>query len=70
MTTTWILGLWPLWSPVILESFRFEDNNDYEYEILLKVFCVLSKNRHPPPDCFIVPFFTKKVSTVIFINGG
>ena len=43
MTTTWILGLWPLWSPVILESFRFEDNNDYEYEILLKVFLRLVK---------------------------
>ena len=27
-----------------LETFRFEDKNDYEYEISFKV---LSKNRHP-----------------------
>jgi len=31
----------------VIESFRFEDENDYEYEILFKVFRVLSKNIHP-----------------------
>ena len=30
-----------------LETFRFEDENEYEYEIWFKVFRVLSKNRHP-----------------------
>ena len=31
-----------------IESFRFEDENDYEYEIKLKVFArVLKKRRHP-----------------------
>ena len=30
-----------------LETFRFEDENDKEYEIWFKVFRVLSKNRHP-----------------------
>ena len=30
-----------------IESFRFDDENDHEYEISFKVFRVLSKNIHP-----------------------
>ena len=31
-----------------LKSFRFEDGNDYEYEICLKVFfCLFLNNRYP-----------------------
>ena len=31
----------------LLETFRFEDEDDHEYEIWLKVFCVFSKYRLP-----------------------
>ena len=32
------------WSrPLLLETFRFEDENDYEYEILLEVFSRILK---------------------------
>ena len=51
-----------------LESFRFEDKNDYEYEIWFKVFSRILKNRHP--ELFSVLFFTRKDSTVIVIEGG
>ena len=31
----------------MLDSFRFEDENDQEYEILLQTFSRILKNRHP-----------------------
>ena len=51
-----------------VETFRFEDENDYEYEIRFKVFRVLSKI--DTPEFFIVLFFTRKDSAVIVIEGG
>ena len=43
-----------------IETFKFEDQDDDEYEIGLKVFFA---------ESFILPFFTRKVSTVIFSEG-
>ena len=54
---------------LIIESFRFEDENKYEYEIKLKVFGRLwSRKRHPGKLHLL--FFTKKVSTVIYTEEG
>ena len=47
-----------------IETFKFEDQDDYEYEIGLKVFSRILKI--DSPESFILPFFTRKVSTVIF----
>ena len=51
-----------------IETFKFEDQNDYEYKIGLKVFSRILKI--DSPESFILPFFTRKVSTVIFSEGG
>ena len=45
-----------------LDSFRFEDENEYEYETLVL------KKRNPGKLTFI--FFTEKVSKVIYSEGG
>ena len=50
-----------------LETFRFKDED--EYEIWLKVFFAYSQNVDSP-ESFILPFFTGKVSTVTFSEGG
>ena len=58
-----------------LETFRFKDendyeyDNDYEYEIWLPSFFAYSQNIDFP-ESLILPFFTRKVSTVIFSEGG
>ena len=44
-----------------LETFRFEDEDDYEYES----FFAYSQNIDSP-ESFILPFLTRKVSIVIF----
>ena len=49
------------------ETFRFNDDN--EYEILTLSFFAYSKNIDSP-ESFILPFFTRKVSTVIFRERG
>ena len=51
-----------------IETYKFEDQDDYEYEIGLKVFSRILKI--DSPESFILPFFTRKVSTVIFSEGG
>ena len=48
---------------------RFEDENDYEYKISFDVFFEYCK-KIATLECFIVLFFTRKVSTVIFIREG
>ena len=53
----------------VIETFRFEDEDDYEYEIWLKIFFASLQNIDFP-ESFILPFFTKKVSTVTFSEGG
>ena len=45
----------------LIETFRFEDENDYEYAYCQKI---------DTPEFFIVLFFTGKVSTVIVIEEG
>ena len=53
---------------LLLETFRFEDEYDinYEYKIRLKPFLVfLKKNRHLGKLHFT--FFNRKVDTLIFI---
>ena len=58
-------------SSVTLESSRFEDENEYEYEIKLKVFARVLKKRHPGKLHFPFFFFPpKKVNTVIYTEGG
>ena len=42
---------------------------DYEYEILFKVFCAYCKTIDTS-KFFIVLFFSRNVTTVIFIEGG
>ena len=53
-----------------IESFRFEDENECEYEIWLKVFYGCSLNKTPGKALYFPsPFFTEKVSTVtVFIR--
>ena len=56
--------------PQLIESFRFEGENKlYEYEIKLEVFARVLKKKDTPAN-FILLFFTKKVSTVIYTEGG
>ena len=47
---------------------RFEDEDDYEYEISFEVFWRFLKIDFP--ESFTLPFFTRKVSIVIFSEGG
>ena len=39
--------------PLMVESFSFEDENEYEYKIQCKFLCVFSKKRHPGKLQFI-----------------
>ena len=62
---------WPFFNTsnqeITIETFRFKDDN--EYEIWLLSFFAYSKNIDSP-ESFILPFFTRKDSTVIFSEGG
>ena len=44
-----------------LESFRFEEDNEYEYEIKLNVFARVLEKKTPGKLHFTSFFFTKKV---------
>ena len=58
-------------STMSLESFRFEDKNEYRYDITLKVFArVVKKKRLPGKLHFPFFFCHKKISTVIYTEGG
>ena len=52
-----------------IETFMFEDENDYEYEIWFQVFSRII-NKQTPRNSSLYFFFTRKVSTVIVIEGG
>lgn len=53
----------------ILETFKFEDQNDHEDRIWLKVFARILKTLTPrKASLYLV--FTIEVSTVIFIERG
>ena len=54
---------------LMLESFRFKDEDDYEYEIQLNVFS-RTVEKHSAPESFIVQFFTRKISRVTFVGEG
>ena len=60
LITTFIVKI--TWRKV--ETFRFEDEDDHEYEIF-----ACSQNIDFP-ESFILPFFFRKVSIVIFSEGG
>ena len=52
----------------IIESFRFGDENEYKYEIKLKIYVRVIKKKTPWRAYFT--FFTKKVGKVIYAEGG
>ena len=51
---------------MLIETFRFEDENDYEYEIWFKFFFAYFQ-KIDTPEFSILLFSTRKVSTVIVI---
>ena len=58
-------------STMSLESFRFEDKNEYRYDITLKVFARVVKEKETPWKASFSFFFChKKISTVIYTEGG
>ena len=53
-----------------LESFRFEDKNEYRYDITLKVFArVVKKKRLPGKLHFPFFFVTKKLVRLFILKG-
>ena len=52
----------------MIESFRFEDKSEYEYDIYLMFLCMFYNK--DTQESFILLFFTKRVSTVIFTEEG
>ena len=55
----------------MIESFRFEDKSEYEYDIYLTFFaCFLLFYNKDTQESFILLFFNTKVSMVIFTEGG
>ena len=57
-----------IWLEMTRPSVRFEDEKDFKKEICLKVFSRFLKKDNP--ESFILHFFSRKVNTVIFINGA
>ena len=53
-----------------MESFIFEDKNEYEYEIKLNVLARVLRNKKTPRKASFYFFFSKKVSRVIYTEGG
>ena len=57
-------------STVSLESFRFEDKNEYRYDITLKVFArVVKKKETPRKASFSFFFVTKKLVRLFILKG-
>ena len=54
----------------LLETFRFEDENDYEYEIWMKDVLAYSPKVDSPSFASLYFRITRKVSTVILMEGG
>ena len=54
---------------LLIETFRLKDEDNYEHEIWIKVDTRILKIIDSP-ESFISPFFTRKVSTVTFSEGG
>ena len=55
-------------APKALETFRLENENDFDYVICLNVFSRILKKYSP--ETFILLFFSRKVITVILVNRG
>ena len=53
-----------------MESFRFEDKNEYEYEIKLNVLARVLRNKKTSRKDSFYFFFSKKVSRVNYTEGG
>ena len=53
-------------STMSLESFRFEDKNEYRYDITFKVFARVVKKKETPRKAS----FSFLISTVIYTEGG
>ena len=57
-------------STVSLESFRFEDKNEYRYDITLKVFArVVKKKETPRKASFSFFLVTKKLVRLFILKG-
>ena len=54
---------------LLLETFSFKDENGLRVRDLTQSFFAYSQNIDSP-ESFILPFFIRKVSTVIFSEGG
>ena len=52
-----------------IETFRFENENDYENDINLKFFRAYSQ-KIDTPESFNVLFVIRTDSTVIYVEGG
>ena len=52
----------------LLENFRFEDENEYEYETSLKVLRVFSKKH--TSESFILLFSSKTLVRLFIVEGG
>ena len=52
-----------------LETFRFKHEDNYEFQIWLKIFLGYSQSKDTPQS-ITFPFFTRKASTVTFSEGG
>ena len=51
------------------EAFRFWDENDCKDEVWLELFATYA-TKNETPETFIYFFFTSKVSTVMYSEGG
>ena len=52
----------------MLETFRFEDENHYEYEIWFKVFSRIVKKKIDTPEFFIVLFSAEKLALLSLLK--
>ena len=62
-------GIEKLNKAVIIESFRFEEENDHEYGTWLSIFSRILK-KQTPRKVWLYFSSARKVITFIFIEGG
>ena len=54
-------------SIILVETFRFKDEDDYKDEIInLKVFCIMLSTKYPPPKALLL-FFSPKTLARLFL---
>ena len=54
----------------VTETFGFEDENDFEYEIWLQLFSLIFFQERNIPESFTLLIVHQKASNVIFTKGG